>query len=436
MGEPSTAKKINMSDVNKQEIDSKIADLIIQLKVDKKDRSDLWNKAVGNSIGLLCNSLAQIKPLENNSFDPESLKVAIRIVAVIHFAKEAGSTDAKKRNLNLSLFKNQIPKSINQYVEDDLIIHSYLALNNLKEQWCLDYICNEIRTTKLNENLKPLIQWLDKLNDSLTQKITHLSNAKPDVLDEDEWIIFIIEFVTKNVKKDFSKLDKYAVDFLTNLVSEKNSEAIKYSVSDQINQLSQINNFVLCRSEIANYLLQSRESTSKKVYAINSQICDRYLSTISQLLKFNLNKTEVDNLSSIWKIYESLLAKKDAIKKTNELIAILDPLKESELENLAEGLEYLVADLLATWEELSDNLKIDPTFKELINKLEILKINLNISQYSAKGEVLIYDPLYQEPLSDNFSPTNKVNVFKPGYFQTRRNGTTKVLKKALIDSQL
>ena len=425
-----------MSDVNKQEIDSKIADLIIQLKVDKKDRGDLWNKAVGNSIGLLCNSLTQIKPLEHNVFDPESLKVALRIVAVIHFAKEAGSTDAKKRNLNLSLFKNQIPQSINQFVEDDLIIHSYLALSNLKEQWCLDYLCNEIRTTKSNENLKPLIQWLEKLNIGLTQKITNLSNVRPQVFDEDEWIIFIIEFVTRNVKKDFSKLDKSVTEFLANLVSNKNSEAIKYSISEQVNQLSQLNTFILCRSEIVNYLFQSRESTSKKTYAINCQICDRYLSTISQLLQFNLSKTEVDNLSSIWKIYESLLAKNDGAKKANELITILAPFKESGLDNLTEGLEYLVADLLAAWEELADNLKMDPISKELINKLEILKINLNISQYSAKGEVLTYDPLYQEPLSDNFSPTNKVNVFKPGYFQTRRNGTTKVLKKALIDSQL
>lgn len=421
-----------MNNVNKQEIDSKIVDLICQLKVDKKDRGDLWNKSVGSSIGLLCNSLTQIKPLENNAFDPEDLKVAIRIVSAIHFAKEAGSTDAKKRNLNLNFLKDQIPQSINQYIEDDLIIHSYLALNNLKEEWCLDYICNEIRTTKLSENLKSLIQWLEKLNISLTQQITNLSNARPDICDEDEWIILIIEFVTRNAKKDFSKLDKSVVEFLTNLVNSKNSEAIKQAISEQINQLSQLNTFILCRSDIANYLFQSRESTSKKTYAITCQLCDRYLSTISHLLQFNLNKTEVDNLSSIWKIYESLLAKKDAAKKANELITILASIKDSGLENLAEGLEYLVADLLAAWEELSDDLKMDPLSKELINKLEILKINLNISQYSSKGEVLTYDPIYQEPLTDNFSPTDKVNVFKPGYFQIRKNGTAKVLKKALI----
>jgi len=421
-----------MNNLNTQEIDSKIADLIRQLKIDKKDRDDLWNKSVGNNIGLLCNSLTQIKPLENNSFDPEGLKVAIRIVSAIHFAKEAGSSDAKKRNLNLSFLKNQIPQSINQFMEDDLVIHSYLALNNLKEKWCLDYICNEIRTTKLNENLKPLILWLEKLNISLIQQITNLSNVRPDIFDEDEWIIFIIEFVTKNAKKDFSKLDKSVVEFLTNLVISRNSEAIKQSISEQINQLSQLNTFILCRSEIANYLFQSRESKSKKTYAVTYQLCDRYLNTISHLLEFNLNKTEVDNLCSIWKIYESLLTKKDAIKKANELITILASFTESGLENLAEGLEYLVADLLAAWEELSDGLKMDPLSKELINKLEILKINLNVSQYSAKGEALTYDPIYQEPLSDNFSPTDKVYVFKPGYFQIRKNGTAKVLKKALI----
>lgn len=421
-----------MNDAHKQEVDSKIADLICQLKVEKKNRDELWNKSVGSSIGLLCNSLSQIKPLENNLFDPENLKAAIRIVSAIHFAKEAGSTDAKKRNLNLSFLKNQPPESINEYIEDELIIHSYSALNNLKESWCLDYICNEIRTTKLSENLKPLLQWLEKLNISLLQQITNLSNSRPNIFNEDEWIVLIIEFVTKNVKKDFSKLDKSVAEFLTNLVNGRSSEHIKQSISEQINQLSQLNRFILCRSEIANYLLQSRGSTSKKIYTITCQLCDRYLDTISHLLEFNLNKTEVNNLSTIWKIYESLLVKKDAAKKANGLISLLASLKESEPENLAEGLEYLVADLLAAWEDLPNNLRMDPLTKELINKLEILKINLNISQYSAKGEVLTYDPIYQEPLSDNFSPTGKVNIFKPGYFQTRKNGTAKVLKKALI----
>lgn len=425
-----------MNDAHKQEIDSKIANLICLLKVDKKVRDDLWNKAVSSDIGLLANSLAQIKPSEDNLFDPENLKVSIRIISVIQFAKEAGSTDAKKRNLNLSFIKNQIPQPTNNYLEDELITYSHLALNNLKEEWCLDYICNEIRTTKLLENIKPLVQWLEKLNINLTQKITNLSNARPNIFSEDDWIVLIIDFVTRNVKKDFSKIDKSVVYFLTSLVNNQNSEVIKQSISDQINQLSQVNTFILCRSEIANYLFKAKDSTSKKTYAITCQICDRFLDTIKHLLQFNINKNEIDNLTSIWKIYEALLVKKDAAKKANELTTFIASFNQSGLENLAEGLEYLVADLLLAWEELSDDLKIDPSCKELVNKLEILKINLNISQYSAKGEILTFDPIFQEPLSDNISQANKVNVFKPGYFQTRRNGTTKVLKKALINSQL
>lgn len=417
---------------NRLEIDSKITELMIQLKINKKDRDDLWDKSVNSIVGKLCNSLTEIKPFENESYDSESLKIAIRIVSVIHFAKDVGSTDAKKRNLNLNFLKKQSPQPINQFIEDELIIHSYLALNNLKEDWCLDFICSEIRATKNRENLKPLILWLEKLNISLKHQLTNLSNSRPNIIDEEEWIILIIEYVTRNSKKDFSRLNKSVIEFLINLVNSNNSEAIKYSISEQVNQLSQLNTFILCRSEIANYLFHSRESKSKKTYAITCKICVRYLDTINNLLQFNLNKTEVDNLSSIWKVYESLLIKKDATKKTNELIITLASYKENNSENLAEGLEYLAADLLSAWEELSGDLKMNPLSKELANKLEILKINLNISQYSAKGEKLTYDPIYQEPLSESFSSTNAVNILKPGYFQTRKNGTAKVLKKALV----
>jgi len=417
---------------NKLDIDHRITSIITNLQTEKKDRSDTWTKSIASDIGILCNSLSNIKSPDGGLIDLDNLKVAIRVVAAIQYAKESGVAEAKKRILNLSFLKNNSPQLSNTYLENELIIYSFSALNNLKEDWCLKYICDEIRSITLRENIKPLIQWLEKLNLDLNQQISNLNNARPSLFSEDEWIIFIIEFVSKNVKKDFSKFDKSSVQFLSNLLTNKNRDEIKLAVADQIYQLSQINPFILFRAEIANYLSLSIESKSKKVYALTNQICERFLIIFSQLIEFNSNKTVIDDLRSLWSIYESLLNKKDAAKKNSVLTSLISSTNNTELGHLSKGVEYLAADLLSTWEDLPEPMRSDPISQELFNKLEILKINLSISQYCTQGQVISYDPLFQEPISKDFIPTDSVNIFKPGYFQTRANGTIKVIKKALV----
>jgi hypothetical protein len=414
--------------------DNKLKEIINLLKVDKKDKDDSWNKAVANGIGILCNFLSNLRPQNEGIISSENLKTAIRIIATIQYAKEMGVSEAKKRTLNLSFLKNNIPEQSNTYLENELTIYSFLALRNLRENWCASYICDEIRSINSRDIIKPLIQWLENLNISLCDQLILLSKAKPNFYSEEEWVIFILELATKHAKKDLSKFNSHLVEFLITIITSQDSENIKLSALEQINQLSQASSFMLLRSEIANYLSYTRESKSKKSYFIRSQICKRYLDTVTELIKINSNKDLIINLQNLWMIYESLLNKKDAIKMSGILNACITSLDENGLDNLSEGIEYLAADLLCAWQELPESIRMNSSHQELSNKLEILKINLNISQYSSKGEKVIYDPIFQEPISKDFLIENMVSVFKPGYFQTRKNGTTKVIKKALVSN--
>jgi|GEM_PF-3953438 len=416
------------------DIDCRIRGILDNLRVAKGDRDEAWGKYISGNIGVLCNHLSNIRPAEDGIIESESLKTAVRIISAIQCSKEAGVTEAKKRVINLGFLKNCRPQLSNTYLEDELTIYSFSALSSLKEKWCAEYISDEIGSIKVRENIKPLIQWLEKLNISLNDQALLLSKVKPSVYSEQEWAIFLIEFVTKNVKKDLSKFDRPLVEFLISLVTDRATDEVKLSVLDQINQLSQLNTFILSRVEIANYLTLTRESKSKKSYVLTTLICDRYITTITELLKFDLEKNKIEDLRNLWMIYESLLNKKDAIKKTNVLATSIASMEINDISNLTVGIEYLAADLLSAWEELPESTKMDPNSKELSNKLEILKINLNISQYCLKGQEVNYDPIFQEPISTDFAIVDKVNVFKPGYFQTRENGTTKVIKKALISN--
>lgn len=414
--------------------ENKLKEIINLLKIDKKDRDDSWSKAVANGIGILCNFLSNIRSQNEGIISSENLKTAIRIIATIQYAKEMGVSEAKKRTLNLSFLKNNIPEPSNTYLENELIIYSFLALRNLRENWCANYICDEIRLINSRDIIKPLIQWLENLNISLCDQLTLLSKAKPNFYSEEEWVIFILELATKQAKKDPSKFNSHLVEFLITIITSQDSENIKLSALEQINQLSQASSFILLRSEIANYLSYTRESKSKKSHLIRSQICKRYLDTVTELIKINSNKDLIVNLQNLWMIYESLLNKKDAIKMNGILNACITSLDENGLDILSEGIEYLAADLLSAWQELPESIRMNSSHQELSNKLESLKINLNISQYSSKGEKVIYDPIFQEPISEDFLIENMVSVFKPGYFQTRKNGTTKVIKKALVSN--
>ena len=423
-----------MNTENMSDIDCRIRSILDDLKVAKGDRDEVWGKSVSSSIGVLCNHLSNIRSSEDGTIDSESLKTAIRIISVIQRSKETGVAEAKKRTINLSFLKNCRPQLSNTYLEDELTIYSFSALSNLKEKWCSEYICDEIGSLKVRENIKPLIQWLEKLNINLNDQILLLSKVKPSVYSEEEWIIFLIEFVTKNVKKDLSKFDRPLVELLTYLIAGSAVDEIKLSVLDQMHQLSQINPFLLIRAEILSYLTIAREPITKKSYGLITQICDRYLTTVTELLKFDLKKEDVDNLHSLWMIFGSLLNKKDAIKRTNMLNGFIATMEASNLDNFSKGIEYLAADLLSAWEDLPESTRLDPNSQGLCNKLEMLKVNLNISQYCSKGQMIIYDPIFQEPLSKDFVITDKVSIFKPGYFQTRHNGTTKVIKKALVSN--
>jgi hypothetical protein len=98
---------------NKLDIDHRITSIITNLQTEKKDRSDTWTKSIASDIGILCNSLSNIKSPDGGLIDLDNLKVAIRVVAAIQYAKESGVAEAKKRILNLSFLKNNSPQLSN-----------------------------------------------------------------------------------------------------------------------------------------------------------------------------------------------------------------------------------------------------------------------------------------------------------------------------------
>ena len=107
-------------------------------------------------------------------------------------------------------------------------------------------------------------------------------------------------------------------------------------------------------------------------------------------------------------------------------VPVVDPISDS---NRAES---VLTALLSEWDEYLAGSGEHPALRQLDSRIEALGQLYGVRKFGARGEAEEYRPLHHHLTEESAPPPTRVSIVKPGLVLVRRDGTERVLLRALV----
>jgi len=428
--------------------DNPLANLLISLcRLNKASRDADWQAKTAKEVGILCNEISAISKLPPIDFNTESSKTALQLITLIDFASKAGCKEAKKRqrNLKLHFWNESSPPPIHECIDDqDVRFNAINAISFFKSEWVNNYIINELLKFSRKEELDALLNWhLKSTNDLiLSLNILGENEVVKNKLNKPEWLVYFIEFITKNLRKNILLYKIDLIESITKFILYENkeiSEEVKDLIIEQTNLLTTLDPSLVTNINFINYYLAcSSNKSSKFIESVKTNI-SKTLNLIRFIKTTNIDANQISLFKSVLDSYcDQIPDKKKFFKaiiaNNSDVEKILENNFKVTDQNIQDSeLELSLIDLTANWSSIFSEDKESNQKINFNKKIERLLKTVGIERYGVCGDIADYDPFYQELLTQPSHLTGKIKIIKSGFYQKRVNGTHRVLKKSICE---
>jgi len=421
-------------------IDSSLELEKLLMKPQKK--SDEWQSTV-----------SRLTAIEHN----KSLKAEaddlgyLRSLALCKWAQVAGVKDAKKKSLQATRYRTEIPPTLEGLKNPQLISAAIDLMLNLRGPWCLDYISRQVVQPHIDKKAVPLlVNWAQKASLSPAEFLkTLLKNCSSSEIDEKRLLLLIKEsgskltFSQEYTSESASYQAMEAVQFTIEKIAEIKSEKVKSELSNLLKKIFE----KVCASHpavvIHGHFLQSLFLVSQvpELKKISQTIATKQIGSSLKVLEdlcalggddgMQYGKMLIPALQKAYPNFDKDLA--DFAKTSPILLNLKDKHNSKNELNLEDSATSIYARLLPSWNDFYTS-QADQINLSLINSDLEAAAKLNgIEFFGNTDEVVPFDPVSQRLQNESVSVPTNVRIVRPAIIFRRVNGTFRIILPAIVD---
>jgi hypothetical protein len=425
--------------------------LAIFFQIKKKERAEGWREKGDAAINHLSAEYNKLR-LEPEVADNQLIKnLLLEFLSIIELAADAGNAEAKRRNLDTSLWAEMPPATIWAIADTPLLrttILRTIAKKFAKRPWYKNYLAGCLREAS---NLHDAIQIVEIALFSLGDRestwgiILEPCNRNLSI-EQRQWFGFLLNRIIKKVKLNpqyLSTLFAHQIKLLIiDQVDLAGCNEIKNSVAEMI-LAAMAGRPVLCLSASHLALLWSckpdkpLDVENKAVY---KKIFEKLTQTVVDVSLLPCDDSTKVYLDDIWTttaqfFYSSEKVARTAIASVDKtaLTALLD--QKNHPKNM-DSIEKLVSEISDCWSvRTKECFNSTPSLQNLDGILAEARKRYGITEITPSNDTVIFDPIAHHIISSSTENlyAKSVRVIKPGYIKYRENGSFKVIRKALVE---
>ena len=405
-------------------------------------KSDEWQSTVSRLTAIEHN-----KSLKAEADDLGYLKS----LALCKWAQVAGVKDAKKKNLQATRYRTEIPPTLEGLKNPQLINAAIDLMLNLRGAWCLDYISSQVVQPYIDKKGVPLlVNWAQKASLSPAEFLgTFLKNCSSSEIDEKRLLLLIKESSSKlafsqeltSEAASFQAME--AVQFIINKITSIKSEKVKSEFSNLLKKIFE----KVCASHpsvvIHGHFLQSVFLVSQvpELKKITQTIATKQIGSSLKVLEdlcalggdegMQYGKMLIPALQKAYPNFDKDLA--DFAKTSPILLNLKDKHNSNNEINLEDSATSIYARLLPSWNDFYTS-QADQVTLSLINADLEAAAKLNgIEFFGNTDEVVPFDPVSQRLQNEFVSVPTNVRIVRPAIIFRRVNGTFRIILPAIVD---
>lgn len=432
-----------------QRIDA--SELIKHLTLKKNGRTTDWQDQTDSAVDLLCSEYNRFRTDPITMENEKQRSLALCYLTLVDAAAAAGNQKAKKRNLDISMWFEQMPASVWEISDDPLLRASILRTVSkkfAKRFWYEIFITTCLRNAPTAQDAISLAEIIFSTlgeKDSVWRLILNDNNA-PKSIQYQVWFDAMLDRMHKKVKASASYFSKELAQNMIELIS--NSTGSDYAGDIKIRVLEVIhagliNRPVFYLSESHLKLLWSCKPSnpvdiaSKPIY---KKVFDKLTQSIIDIPTLPCEPSTVQYLVDVWMetarlFYGSESAAISRLQTPHKAgISHLVELSVNPKKDI-DDVEDMIAELSACWTlRTEDCFRVSPSLRNIDGILSSACERYEITEISCTGESIEFDPITHHLIDECAPAENRlVRVVRPGYVKRRQNGSLKVIKKALVE---
>ena len=375
----------------------------------------------------------------------------LRSLALCKWAQVAGVKDAKKKSLQATRYRTEIPPTLEGLKNPQLINAAIDLMLNLRGAWCLDYISSQVVQPYIDKKGVPLLaNWAQKASLSPAEFLeTFLKNCSSSEIDEKRLLLLIKESSSKlafsqeltSEAASFQAME--AVQFIFNKITAIKSKKVKSEFSNLLKKIFE----KVCVSHpsvvIHGYFLQSLFLVSQvpELKKIAQTIATKQIGSSLKVLEdlcalggdegMQYGKMLIPALQKAYPNFDKDLA--DFAKTSPILLNLKDKHNSSNEINLEDSATSIYARLLPSWNDFYTS-QADQVTLSLINADLEAAAKLNgVEFFGNTNEVVPFDPVSQRLQNESVSVPTNVRIVRPAIIFRRENGTFRIILPAIVD---
>jgi len=375
----------------------------------------------------------------------------LRSLALCRWAQVAGVKDAKKKSLQATRYRTEIPPALDGLKNPQLVNAAIELMVNLRGPWCLDYISSQVVKPHIDKKGVPLlVTWAQKASLSQAEFLkTLLKNCSSSEVDEKRLLVLIKESSSKltfsqELSSESASLQAAeAVQFAIEKIAENKSEKIKSELSNLVKKIIEKISLSHPSVVIHGHFLQSlfliRQLPELKKIA--STITTKQIGSSLKVLEdlcalggddgMKYGKLLIPALQNAYPNFDKHLA--DFAKTSPSLSNLKNKDNSSNEINLEDSATSIYARLLPSWNDFYRS-QLDQGTLSLINADLEAAARLNgIEFLGITGEVVSFDPVSQRLQNESLSVPINVRIVRPAIIFRRVNGTIRIILPAIVD---
>ncbi len=407
------------------------------LNVSKSEKNAEWLAEVNQHVAKLSSFYSQKTANIEVIISEEESIACLTSIASITYAANVGIKDAKKRVLNVKYWdKNPYPSIIKNLPSKLIQIAAYKKLSVISNQFSKDYLESEIALTQDIDVNAQQFEWLLKIvknPSTLIETVAKIANS----VDSVNLYHNCVSYLNERIKKQTVSIDTGLCKALATyaLIDIKNDKLNTVYV-DLIDSIFTARPDFLLNIDFLIYVgaVKKVNLSNKKFNKLSNDICIKFFDLAETISVINPNFLNNDYIKELAAEHSNYIADIAALKKNKPEKYTFTHVSLAENETTNSKIELNLIELAASWDDYKKNDASLEQRRYIEKKIENLLSSAKIDQYSQSGEVILFDPTKQENINLATDLASKVKVIKPGYTQTRLNGSIRVLRKAIVET--
>lgn len=425
--------------------------LVSFFQIKKKERTNDWREKGDAAVIKLSAEYNKLRLEPEVAGNPLIKNLLLEFLSIIDLAADAGNAEAKRRNLDTSLWADSPPETIWSLADTPLLrtpILKTIGKKFGKRPWYKDYIAGCLREAP---NLADVTQTIDIALSSMGDKestwgIILAPSNQPQSVDQGQWFGFLLTRFIKKVKLNPKYLSTQFAHQIKLLIIDQLDLAgcneIKNKAAEMI-LTAMVGRPILCLTASHLSLLWACKPDSPldvEHKAVYKKIFEKLTQTLVDVSLLPCDDLTKVYLADVWTTTAHLFYSSEKLARTAissvDKTALTELLDHKNRPTNTDSIEKLVSELSDCWSERTQEcFTLAPSLQNLDGMLAEARKRYGITEITPSNDTVIFDPIAHHLISSSTDTLHakSVRVIKPGYIKYRENGSFKVIRKALVE---